>query len=253
VRPLPRHEAEEWKILINFEETHPSYVVIAGNRRLLGARRAGLQEVPCVIRVTDADKAFVMNVVENVQRRDLSGAERVRSIMLLASLRGADERPLPTTEVARLTGLNQSTVWRWLRIHDKPALREALASDRLDIGRAMKLVSVPDEHLGDVLEEAPALSQLELENRVAQYREDPAVIAKRAASLTERRLMDALRTLGKVDQVPREGAARDLLALVRQRVEELWDIPIDVLDRSGNEATPGLAARPSRPAAMPKA
>src|SRR5262249_43178707 len=36
VRPLPRHEAEDWKIIINGEESHPSYVVIAGNRRLLG-------------------------------------------------------------------------------------------------------------------------------------------------------------------------------------------------------------------------
>jgi len=230
VRPLPRHEAEDWAIVINGEETHPSYVVIAGNRRLLGARRAGLLEVPSVIRVTDAERAFVLNVVENVQRRDLSGAERIRSITILASLHGADGRPLPTTEVARLTGLNQSTVWRWLRINHKPELREALANDRLDIGRAMKLVRVPDEHLCEVLEQAPTLSQFELEERVAEYRNDPAVIAKRAASLTERRLMDALRALGKVDQVPREGATRDLLGLVRDRVEELWDLPSDVSD-----------------------
>lgn len=139
-----------------------------------------------MIRVTDAEKAFIMNVVENVQRRDLSGAERVRSITLLASLRGADEKPLPTTEVARITGLNQSTVWRWLRIHHKPALLEALANERLDIGRAMKLVSVPDEHLSEVLDQASTLSQFELEERVGQYRDDPAMIAKRAASLTER-------------------------------------------------------------------
>jgi DNA-binding phage protein len=195
--------------------------------------------------VTDAEKAFVMNVVENVQRRDLNGAERVRSITLLASLRGADERALPTTEVARLAGLNQSTVWRWLRIHDKPALREALASDRLDIGRAMKLVRVPDEHLKEVLEEAPTLSQLELEERVAQYREGPQVIAKRAASLTERRLMDALRALGKVDQMAREGTARDILALVRERVEELWDVPPDASDGPDSDAARGQGQGPT--------
>ncbi len=94
----------------------------------------------------------------------------------------------------------------------------------------MKLVKVPDEHLGEVLEQAPTLSQFELEERVAEYRDDPAVIAKRAASLTERRLMDALRALGKVDQVPREGATRDLLGLVRERVEELWDLFSDASD-----------------------
>jgi ParB family chromosome partitioning protein len=66
-----------------------AYVVVAGNRRLLAARAAGLSSVPCMIRVTDADEALILNFVENLQRLELSGRERVRALVLLSNL--ADE------------------------------------------------------------------------------------------------------------------------------------------------------------------
>ena len=115
----------------------PAYVVIAGNRRLHAARLAGLESVPCIIRVTDGDEAFILNVVENLQRRQLSGRERVRALVLLAGLTDESGRTFGVREISRLTGLAAGTISTWLRIHRRPVLEEALDDERVDIGRAM--------------------------------------------------------------------------------------------------------------------
>ncbi len=58
VRPIQPHEAERYALTINGQTTYPQYVIVAGNRRYHGAVAAGRTDVPCVIRVTDADSAF---------------------------------------------------------------------------------------------------------------------------------------------------------------------------------------------------
>ena len=79
VRPIQPHEQDRYAIVINGEKAFRQYVIIAGNPRYHGAIQAGLIELPCVIRVTDADPAYVLNLVENLQRRDLSGRERAQA------------------------------------------------------------------------------------------------------------------------------------------------------------------------------
>lgn len=64
VRPIQAHETDRYSIEINGRKTTRPYVIIAGNRRYHGAIAAHLTEIPCVIRVTDADRAYVLNLVE---------------------------------------------------------------------------------------------------------------------------------------------------------------------------------------------
>jgi ParB family chromosome partitioning protein len=220
VRPIRSHEADRYPtMLINGQPMSPSYVVIAGNRRLKAARLAGADEVPCAVKVASDDQAFVLNVVENVQRRELSGRERVRAITLLASLADDEGRFLGVNEISRRTGLSAATISQWLRIHAKPALRAAVESERLDIGRAMRIVSVPDEVLEEMIERAASLSQHDLGREVALVNRDPEIRRKRIATVNHRRVMHAYRQLMLVDEV--DADIRDQLELVRRRVEEL--------------------------------
>jgi ParB/RepB/Spo0J family partition protein len=221
VRPLQPHEAGDHEIHINGVAHRPRYVLIAGNRRYRAGRMAGLTEFPCVIKVTDADRAFVLNIVENCQRRDLSGKERARAISMLASLRGDDEKEVPLKTVRQLTGLHESTISRWVKIDRTPELQAAVASEKLPLGKAMKLTSAPREQLPALIEEAVALSQPEIVARVTALRRDPTLRAVRTASLNEGRAMDALRILKRIDAVEDEGPVRDILVLVRRRVDEL--------------------------------
>jgi ParB/RepB/Spo0J family partition protein len=197
----------------------PAYVVIAGNRRLLAGRRAGLSFVPCTILVTDADGAFVLNLVENLQRRELSGRERVRALSLLAGLTDAHGRTLGVRDLSRRTGLATGTISAWLRIDRKPVLKAALEEERLDIARAMALVSAPDRSLPGLIERANCMSQRELGIAVAAARRSPDVVADWTRAVNERRARAAYDALLQIDSTPEPVC--ELLLHVRQRLNQL--------------------------------
>jgi ParB family chromosome partitioning protein len=220
VRPIQAGETDRYPtMLVNGQPQSPTYVVIAGNRRLKAARMAGLDEVPCSVKVAGDDQSFVLNVVENVQRRELSGRERVRAITLLANLTDVEGRTLGVHAISRRTGLSTATISQWLRIRTKPTLREAVEGERLDIGRAMRLVSVPDDTLDEMIDRASELSQHELGREVAAMNRTPERRQKRIASVNQRRLMHAYRQLMLVDEVDTD--LREQLELIRFRVDEL--------------------------------
>jgi len=200
-------------------QTNSTYVVIAGNRRLRAARRAGLRQLPCLIHVADADRAFLLNLIENVQRRELSGSERVRAISLLASLSDQQGRPLGVRAISRSTGLAPSTISRWLRIDRHPVLRAALEQERLDVGRAMQLVGAPEAHLGDLIQRAPTLLQPQLAHEIDLLTRDPQVLAARRAAANAHWAAAAEHALLLIDDAP--GPVQTILDRIRQRADEL--------------------------------
>lgn len=87
------------------------YQVIARNRRLKAALRAGLEGVPAIVKShLDDETKYLINLVENIQRVDLSPRERVEAIRQLAS------SGLGVREISRGTGLAPSTISRWIRV-----------------------------------------------------------------------------------------------------------------------------------------
>jgi ParB family chromosome partitioning protein len=182
------------------------YQLVYGMRRLKAAVRAGLQEVPCTIQIADDDRAFLLNTIENLHRRQLSGAERVRAIERLAATE------LGVRDISRRTGFAHTTISRWLKIDRRPLLKEALESDVLDIGRAMAIADAPDDAVPMLLAEAPKLRQEELKERVVQAR---LVRNAPPRSVDSRRLLEALRLLSLVQTVSHHD--RDL-------VEQIYDL-----------------------------
>ena len=218
VRPLQVDERAAWRSLADGDAV-PSYVLVAGSRRLEAARRAGRETIPVVIRVASRDEAFVLNLVENIQRENLSGAERVRAIELLASLREEHGEPMSTRRIAEVVKKDHSTIVKWLGIHRQPLLREAVAEGRVKIGHAMKLAGLPSDCLPDLLEKASGLSQTELQERVMALRRAPDIRAKRAASVNRQRVRHIRHLLALIDEVDEE--LRQELRLARSRIDEL--------------------------------
>jgi ParB family transcriptional regulator, chromosome partitioning protein len=138
------------------------YQVIAGNRRLKASIRAGKPTIPALVKTqVDQHRQFFLNLVENVQRVDLSGKERVEAIRLLAA------SGLGVREISRGTGISPGTISRWLHIADQPSLAQALEEERLDIARAMTLAPVKDPQLLEhLLHVAPETPRPELERQV---------------------------------------------------------------------------------------
>ena len=189
------------------------YRVIAGNRRLRATVRAGLETIPALIKTqVDAHREFFMNLVENVQRVDLTGKERIEAIQLLAA------SGLGVREISRGTGISPGTISRWLRIADRPMLARALEEERIDIARAMTLAPIrDDEALTRLLDTAAGTPRADL-NAAVQ-----SVLLQNTYCLDDGRLADVDRKLAMVRTVTDVGAAhlRRIQARVTQLLSEI--------------------------------
>ena len=106
-----------------------------------------------------------------------------------------------------------------MRIERRPALKAALMQERLDIGRAMKLVAAPDVVLETLIERAAALSQRELSAAVVAARAEAGAVADRQVLADERHAEAALRAVLLIESV--HPPVRERLECVHRRIEHL--------------------------------
>jgi len=76
-----------------------SYRILAGERRWRAAARAGLKEIPAVIREASDREAFELALVENLQRADLNAIEEAEAYEVLLT-----DHALTQEEIARRVG-----------------------------------------------------------------------------------------------------------------------------------------------------
>ncbi len=117
------------------------YVLVAGERRLRAARRAGMTAVPCVVREATAEQLLEWSLIENIQRSDLNPIERAegyRSYM--------DRFKLTQAQVAERTGEARATVANYLRVLDLcDAVQVMLLEGALSFGHAKALAALAGE------------------------------------------------------------------------------------------------------------
>ncbi len=117
------------------------YELIAGERRLRAARKAGLTEVPVLVREAEDSDSLELSVLENIQREDLNPIEEARAYReMLTRLRITQE------ELARRVGKDRSSVANTMRLLQLPReIQEDLATGRLSPGHARALLAVDRE------------------------------------------------------------------------------------------------------------
>lgn len=94
------------------------FEIIAGERRWTAAQRAGLREIPALIVASDDDAAFVEALVENIQREDLSLADRANALLRLRTSLGSRS----WSEVGQVIGVGRQHVHRLLGVTKLPGL-----------------------------------------------------------------------------------------------------------------------------------
>ncbi len=115
------------------------YLLIAGERRLQAARRAGLDSVPVIVRLADERQGLELALVENLQRDDLNPLEAAEGYRQLV-----EDFSLSHDEVARQVGRSRSAVSNAMRLLRLPAtVRQLLATGRLSEGHARALLPLP--------------------------------------------------------------------------------------------------------------
>jgi ParB family chromosome partitioning protein len=151
--------------LIVAELENGKFELVAGERRLRAAKKAGLEQVPVILKRATEKEKMVMAIIENVQRSDLNCVEEA-----LAYYQLMNEFKLTQEEVAKKLGKERSSVANYLRILNlaRPVL-ELLQKEAISFGHAKILVGVKEREDAIRLANESALnnwSVRELENAI---------------------------------------------------------------------------------------
>ncbi|NPA40373.1 MAG: ParB/RepB/Spo0J family partition protein [Thermodesulfobacteria bacterium] len=125
-------------------ETEPGiYECVAGERRVRAAKKAGLKEVPAIVKELDDETVLIIALIENLQRRDLNPIEEALGYKTLIEKFGYTHE-----EVAQKVGKDRATVSNLLRLLKLPKeIQEDLIEGRLSVGHAKAILSLNSEEL----------------------------------------------------------------------------------------------------------
>ena len=114
------------------------YEIIAGERRWLAARKAGLYEIPVVITEADDLKSLEFAIVENVQRHDLNPLEEAQGYKKLINEFSYDQE-----KVSRFIGKSRSYITNSLRLLNLPGeVLKLVEEKKITAGHAKILVGL---------------------------------------------------------------------------------------------------------------
>jgi ParB family chromosome partitioning protein len=173
------------------------FEIIAGERRWRAAQRAGLHDVPVVIREVDDKEALELAIIENVQRVDLNPLEEAQGYEQLI-----EQFSYTQQDLAQVIGKSRSHVANTLRLLKLPReVRDLVTSGQLTAGHARTLITTEDPaavareivERGLSVREAEALSQRGVAAK-DEGAKKPATHLERDADLMalEKRLSDAI-------------------------------------------------------------
>ncbi|MDP3896696.1 MAG: ParB/RepB/Spo0J family partition protein [Mesorhizobium sp.] len=157
------------------------FEIIAGERRWRAAQRAGLTDVPVIIRDVDDRVSLELAIVENVQRSDLNPVEEALGYQQLI-----DDHNYVQTDLAQIIGKSRSHVANTLRLLKLPEnIRDMLVDGTLSAGHARTLVTAADPTTlaKRIVEEGLSVRQAEA---LAQHEADPRKPAVRTTADDEK-------------------------------------------------------------------
>jgi len=205
------------------------YELIAGERRWRAAQRAGLHQVPVVVRDSAPAESFELAMVENLQRQDLNPIEEAEGFDRLIREFGYTQESL-----ASRVGKDRTTVTNALRLLKlPPGVRALVIAGRLSMGHARAILGLETLTSGAVeamermarLASARDLSVRQVEQLVRREREAPAGGAPPPPSrppASARDLETRLsRSLGTRVRVVEAGPGKGQLAIHYASLDEL--------------------------------
>ena len=116
------------------------YEIIAGERRWRAALKAGLKEIPVIIREYTDKEILELSLIENIQREDLNPIEEAEAYKRLI-----DEFGMSQEEMAKRVSKSRSAVANSLRLLKLEGdVRKMLVDGQLSMGHARAILPVED-------------------------------------------------------------------------------------------------------------
>ena len=117
------------------------YEIVAGERRYQASKRAGLEDIPVVIRDISDEDVFKLALIENLQRSDLDPIEEAQGYKTLI-----DQTGMTQADLGKALSKSRSAIANSLRLLDLPEEVQQLMADRLlSAGHARAILAVASE------------------------------------------------------------------------------------------------------------
>ncbi|MBV9325380.1 MAG: ParB/RepB/Spo0J family partition protein [Chloroflexi bacterium] len=127
------------------------YALTSGMRRLAAAKMLRWTTITGFVRSVTADEAYLLDLIENLQREDLSPAEEADAFGELIRTRG-----WTVQQVADSVKRSVAYVSKRVRVFDDPLLREAIVDRGLPVSTAEELLAAPADQRRILIERALA-------------------------------------------------------------------------------------------------
>lgn len=112
------------------------YEIVAGERRWRACRKAGLKEIPCIIR----EQNMLIAIIENMQREDLNPVEEAEGLNQMIVNFGMTQE-----QVSKSVGKSRPYITNALRLLKLPSeIREMLLANQLSAGHARAIAGIGD-------------------------------------------------------------------------------------------------------------
>ena len=210
--------------LVVRQRDNGEYEIVAGERRWRAAQRAGIHEVPVLIRSLTDGEALEIALIENIQRADLNALEEARAYQQLM-----DQFSYTQQQLADSVGKSRSHVANTIRLLTLPeSVRRHIEDGALTAGHARALVATDSPQalaekiieLGMTVREAEGLSRSESEAKgkppsaaKAQKDTDTLALEKQLGEL-----------LGLKVEIVNKGRAGGTLTVRYKTLEQLDDV-----------------------------
>ncbi len=120
---------------------YDKYQLISGERRYRASKIAGIESVPCYIRVANDEQMLEWALIENIQRENLNAIE-----IAISYNRLIEECSLTQDELSKKVGKNRTTVTNYMRLLKLPAeVQTALREGAISMGHARSIINVEAE------------------------------------------------------------------------------------------------------------
>ncbi len=181
------------------------YELVAGERRLQAAKRAGMDTIPAIVRNVTDRGMLELSLIENIQRDDLNPLEEASAYKRLM-----DEFGLSQEKLAVEVGKDRATIANTIRLLRLPKeVQEELRRGRISRGHALAVLGLAD-----------IAGQVKLCKR----------IVKQGLSVRETEVLVKRALRGKPQRIPVSRKSHELLA-IEERLQQFFGTKIRLRKR----------------------
>ena len=125
------------------KKTGSRYEIIAGERRWRASRKAGLREIPAIVREHSDQETVELSLIENIQREDLNPIEEAKAFKRLLDEFGLRQEDLAERVSKSRTAITNAI--RLLKLDER--VQNMVVEEKISMGHARALipVEIPEE------------------------------------------------------------------------------------------------------------